>query len=119
MPSTQKYFHDKFILLLASSNVFLAFLCTVLIMLRVGVGQGSSDYIVQYHANLGISAFKSGSLTDILGFVFFALFVAAATIMLSLKTYRLHRRLSVTVLSLGFFLLLLTVIVSNSLLGLR
>jgi hypothetical protein len=119
MPATQKYFHDKFILLLASSNVFLAFLCTVLIVLRTGVGQGSSDYIIQYRANLGIGAFKSGSLTDILGFVVFALLVAGLTILLSVKAYRIHRALAVVILSLGLFLMLLAVIVSNSLLGLR
>lgn len=119
MPATQKYFHDKFILLLASANVFLAFLCTVLIVLRVGVGQGSTDYIVQYRANLGIGAFKSGDFADIFGFIFFALLIAVATIILSIKTYNIHRSLSIIILALGTFLLLAATIVSNSLLGLR
>ncbi len=119
MPQTQKFFHDKFILLLASVNIFLAALCTILIALRAGVGQGSTDYIVQYRINLGIDSYKSGGLLDILGFIFFAVLVAAVTLMLSVKTYHIHRALSVAILSLGTFLLVAAVIVSNSLLGLR
>src|SRR5688572_24627631 len=106
MPLPQKYFHDKFILLLASSNAFLAFLCTTLILLRVGVGQGSSDYIVQYRANLGISAFKSGDFLDILSFIGFVMLVLTLSVLLSIRTYHVHRSLSVTVLCLGTLLLL-------------
>ncbi len=72
MPLSKKYLHDKFVLLLASINIFLALLCAVLILLRLGVGQGSEGYIVQYRANLGISAYKTGSVTTILSFVLFA-----------------------------------------------
>ncbi len=115
----QKYFHDKFILLLASGNAFLTFLCTVLILLRVGVGQGSSDYIVQYRANLGISSFKPGDFIDILSFIGFAVIVLALSIFLSIRTYHIHRSLAVVVLCLGTLLLLAATIISNSLLGLR
>lgn len=119
MPLPQKYFHDKFILLLASSNIFLAFLCTALILLRVGVGQGSTDYIVQYRANLGISAFKSGDFFDIISFVVFSFLVLIISMLLSIRTYHIHRALSVAVLCLASLLLLTATVVSNSLLGLR
>jgi hypothetical protein len=120
MPLPQKYFHDKFVLLLASSNVFVTFLCTVLIMLRVGVGQGSSDYIVQYRANLGIvSAFKSGDVLDIAAFALFAVLTSVVTVLLSLRTYHIHRALSIVILALGLLLVTTALVVSNSLLGLR
>ena len=114
-----KYLHDKFILLLISINVFLAFLCLAVILLRIGVGQGSSDYIVQYRANLGISAFKSGSLAGIASFGLFTVLILATNILLSMRTYHLHRKLSVAILSLSAFLLAIAIIVSNSLLALR
>jgi len=119
MPLSKKYLHDKFVLLLASINIFLALLCAVLILLRLGVGQGSEGYIVQYRANLGISAYKTGSVTTILSFVLFAFFVATTNVILSIRTYHLRRELALTLLGLGALVLLLAVIVSNALLVLR
>lgn len=115
----KKYLHDKFALLLASTNVFLAFLCITLILLRGGiVGQGSEGYIVQYRANLGLSAFEKGSVVPILSFILFVIVVAAVNILLSLRTYSLRRALSLGILALGALVLLLAVIVSNALLTL-
>jgi hypothetical protein len=119
MAIPKKYLHDKFVLLLVSVNVFLAFLCTVLILLRLGSGQGGDGYIVQYRANLGISAFKTGGVTAIIGFIMFAVLIAVVNIGLSYRAYRLRRELSLTILGLGTLLLLLAVIVSNALLVLR
>lgn len=119
MPIPKKYLHDKLILLLVSSNIFLAFLSAALIFLRLGTGQGGGGYIAEYRSNLGISAFKTGSITDILGFVFFAAVVAAISIMLSVGLYRIRRELAVIILSSGILLLLLAVIVSNALTVLR
>lgn len=120
MPVTpHKFLHDKVVLLLMSTNVFLAFLTIVVLLLRVGVGQGSSGYIVQYRANLGISAFKSGDFTDIASFGLFALLTLAINIFLSLRVYHLRRTLSLALLGLGVLLLSITLIVTNSLLSLR
>lgn len=114
---SKKYLHDKLILLLASVNIFLAFLCTVLVILRLGSGQGG--YIVQYRANLGISAFKTGSVSGLIEFIAFAIVVLVANLVLSMRTYLLRRELSIVVLSLGALLLVLAIIVSNALLVLR
>jgi hypothetical protein len=119
MPIPRKYLHDKLILLLVSANIFLAFLCAALIFLRLNIGQGSEGYIIQYRSNLGISAFKTGSITAILGFVVFALMTVVAGVILSIRTYRVRRELSLAVLVSGIILLLLAVIVSNALMALH
>jgi hypothetical protein len=114
----KKYLHDKFVLLLVSINAFLAFLCIVLVLLRVGLGQGADGYIVEYRANLGLSAFQKGNILPIFSFVLFAAATFVINVMLSIRTYHLRRTLSLTVLGLGALVLLLAIIVSNALLAL-
>lgn len=114
----KKYLHDKFVLLLASSNIFLAFLCTILILLRGGLGQGVDGYIVQFRANLGLSAYQKGDFIHILSFILFVLVVVMLNILISIRVYPLRRALSLTLLSLGALVLLLAVIISNALLAL-
>jgi len=115
----KKYLHDRLVLLLVSVNAFLAFLSAALVLLRLGSGQSAGAYIVQYRSNLGISAFKTGSVTALLSFMLYALVVCVINILLSVQVYHLRRQLSVTILSLGVLLLLLALIVSNALLVLR
>jgi uncharacterized membrane protein YhaH (DUF805 family) len=119
MPLPKKYLHDKLILLLLSGNVFLAFLCTVLVFLRLNIGQGGEGYIVQYRSNLGISAFTNGGAGEIISFALFALLVLAINIALSIRAYHVRRDLSIAVLSAGILVLLLAVIVSNALMALH
>lgn len=114
----KKYLHDKFVLLLVSINVFLAFLCIVLVLLRAGLGQGVDGYIVEYRANLGLSAFQKGSILSIFGFVFFAMLTLVFNVLLSVRTYTVRRTLSLTILGLGVLTLLLAIVVSNALLAL-
>ncbi|HEX4773938.1 MAG TPA: hypothetical protein VH234_00260 [Candidatus Saccharimonadales bacterium] len=118
MPTPKKYFHDHLVLLLLSINAFLAAAGSIFILLRLSTSHGTG-YIVQYRSSLGISAFKPGSVVDILGLVVFALLVLAIHVMLSLRTYKVHRQLAIAILGLGILLLTLTVIVSNALLALR
>jgi hypothetical protein len=114
----KKYLHDKFILLLVSINAFLAFLCVVLVLLRAGIGQGVDGYIVEYRANLGLSAFQKGSIVSIFSFIFFVLITMVINVILSIRAYQLRRMLSLTILSLGVLIMLLSIIVSNALLAL-
>jgi hypothetical protein len=112
-----KYFHDRLVLLLLSANAFLMVLTALSVLFRL---QGGGDsYIVQYRANLGISAFQPGSVNQIISFVIFAVIVFAAHAVLSWRTYPIKRELSVLVLALGTLLLLLSVIISDALLALR
>jgi hypothetical protein len=115
MPESQKYLHDKLILLLVSGNLFFAFLCTVLIFLRLNLGQGGEGYIVEYRSNLGISAFKTGSLTGILSFVVFSILTVVMGMALSMRAYKIKRELAIAILGSGVLLLLLATIVSNAL----
>jgi hypothetical protein len=115
MPIPKKYLHDKLILLLLSANVFLAFLCAVLIFLRLNIGQGAEGYIVEYRSNLGISAFRVGGVSGLLSFAGFAVLIAIANIAISVRTYRIRRELALSVLSAGILVLILAVIVSNAL----
>ena len=113
-----KYFHDRLILLLLSVNVFLTFLTTIFILLRLSANHGNG-YFVQYRADVGISAFKTGSVTELLSFIIFAFLVLAAHTVLSVRSYHIHRQLAVITLGLGSLLLILAFIVSNALLVLR
>jgi len=118
MPTTKKYFHDKVVLLLLSANFFLAFLASVLILLRLGDGQ-ANNYIVQYRSNLGLSAYKTGSIGDILEFVLFVVLILLVSVVMSIKTYHIQRQLSMIILAMGILLLVIATIVSNALLVLR
>jgi hypothetical protein len=115
MPIPKNYLHDKLVLLLVSANIFLAFLCAVLMFLRLNLGQGSEGYILEYRSNLGISAFKVGGVAGLLSFAVFAVGLAALGIVLSLRMYRIRRDLALSVLAAGILLLLLATIVSNAL----
>ena len=118
MAPSKKYFHDHFVLLLLSINAFLAVAGSIFILLRLSTSHGTG-YIVQYRASLGINAFKTGGVADLLSFVAFAALVLAIHSLLSLRAYRIHRQLAIAILSLGILLLSLTIIISNALLMLR
>lgn len=119
MPVPQKYLHDKLILLLLSANIFLAFLCTVLIFLRLNITQGAEGYIVEYRSNLGISAFRVGGVSGLISFAGFAILIAVTNIALSVRSYKIRRELALSVLGSGILLLILALIVSNALMVLH
>lgn len=115
MATTKKYFHDHLVLILLSINAFLAIAGSIFILVRLSTSHGNG-YIVQYRSSLGISAFKQGSVIDLLSFVAFALLVLGFHSVLSLRVYRIHRQLAIAILGLGILLLALTIIISNALL---
>ncbi len=118
MTSTAKYFRDRIVMLLLSTNVFMALAASLFVLLRLSSNHGNG-YIVQYRSNLGIDAFKTGSITGLLSFVGLNILIVVIHVVLSLKTYPINRQLSVVILGLGVLLLLLSIIVSNALLVLR
>ncbi len=105
-------------LLLISVNAFLTVLGSLLTFLRIDGGR-NEGYIIQYRANLGISAFKTGSSSELLSFVMFMLIVLVLNIVMGYRVYQFHRQFSISILGLGMVLLLLSLIVSNALLVLR
>src|SRR5580658_1444930 len=110
MAMPKKYFHDHFVLLLLSVNAFLAVAGSIFILLRLSTSHGNG-YIVQYRSSLGINAFKTGSVVDLLSFIAFAALVLATHTFLSLRAYQIHRQLAIAILSLGILLLILTIII--------
>ncbi len=118
MATSKRFFHDKLVLLLVSLNALCVFLTSILVLLRLDSSH-SGGYIVQYRQNLGLGAFKKGSVVELVSFIVFSLVVFVLHMMLSLRVYDVRRQLAVVVLGLGSLLLLLALIVSNSLLILR
>ncbi len=118
MAISKQYFHDHLVLLLLSINAFLAIAGSIFILVRLSTSHGTG-YIVQYRSSLGINAFKSGSVVELLSFVAFMVLVLGAGTVLSLRIYKIHRQLAITILLLGVLLLVMTIIISNALLVLR
>lgn len=118
MATPKKYFHDHLVLLLLSVNAFLATAGGIFILVRLSTSHGNG-YIVQYRSSLGINAFQTGNLFDLLGFVVFALLVLGIHVVLSLRAYPVNRQVAIAILGLGVLLLALTIIISNALLVLR
>ena len=114
----KKYFHDRTVLLLLTTNAFLTLVCVVMILLRLDVGT-PDGYIVEYRSNLGLSAFKNGSTTTIASFMVFAVFVLVFHTFLSMRVYEVRRHFSVVMLAFALLLLILTLVVGNALLVLR
>ena len=105
-------------MLLVSTLVFLGLALALFILLRLSSNHGNG-YIVQYRSNLGLDAFKTGNIGGLLSFVGFAVLTPLIHILLSLRTYSIHRQLSIVILALGVLLMVLAIIVSNALLVLR
>jgi len=118
MSAEQKYFHDRLILLLLSVSAFLVILGSLLILLRLDSGR-NEGYIIQYRTNLGITAYKAGNVSELVGFAVFLVVVLVINTLMSMRVYDVHRQYSITILSLGLLLIVLAFIVSNALLVLR
>jgi hypothetical protein len=114
----KKYFHDHFVLLLLSINAFLAVFSIIFIIVRLTTSH-STSYIVQYRPSLGINAYQTGSVLQLISFSLFAAIILTLNIMISIRAYKIHRQLSIAILGFGVLLLVLTIIISNALLVLR
>lgn len=118
MTIPKKYLHDRLILLLLSIQGFLAVVSCLWVLFKLDSGR-SAGYIVQYRANLGISALKTGEAAEIVAFILFAILILVVHVVLSIKVYEIRREVSGLVLAFGILLLLLSLVVSNALLTLR
>lgn len=112
MATEKKYFHDKLILLLLTANIFLTVIGSIMLLLRIG---NSNFHIVQFRSDLGLNAFKNGSDTSLDAFVVFMLLTLVAGSVLSYRMFNIRRDYSVIILTLGFLLIILSIIVSNAL----
>lgn len=109
------FFHDRTVLILLGVNTLLVLFVVLFILLKIDPAQGST-HIVQYRSNLGISRFKSGSITEFRTFALFAVIQYTFSWLLSIKLYVHRRHLSLAILGLTTFLLILSGVVCNALL---
>ena len=114
----KNYFQDRLVLLLITLNTFLAVGSSLLVLFRLRSGN-PEGFVGQYHANLGLSAFKPGSTSTFISFVAFAGIVLTLHVLLSMRMYHHRRHFAVAILWLALFLLLLLLIVGNALAGLQ
>ena len=119
MATNKHFLQDRTALLLVSGTAFLTLAAVTLILLKLGSGQGTTNYIVSYRASLGIDRYATGTVNDILAFVFAAILIFAVGTTLAYRTYSIKRELSLIVLALTIPLLLFLIVVSNALLVLR
>ena len=114
MAIPKNYFQDRLILLLISLNFFFAAITSLLIVFRLD-SSNSEGIVSQYHANLGLSAYKPGSTSTFLSIIGFAVFVLVLNTLLSMRMYHRRREFSVAILWMGLLLLILALVVSNAL----
>jgi hypothetical protein len=115
MSVTKKFFHDRFILFVLTVNIFLALLCLVTVIFRLG--DTSGIYIKRYQPNLGIDSITPGGVADMLAFPIFSAVVTVAFTVFALKLYAIRRQMAWIFLSLATLLLVLSLMISYRLLS--
>jgi hypothetical protein len=118
MAKPKQYSHDRVILLFLAINAFLVLAITASILLRLG-GGSSQEYIRAYRSNLGLDAYQSGNIADILSFVGFAVIVFLLHLLLSKKIYRIRRDGSLIIIFMTTLTLIFALVVGNALLNIR
>lgn len=119
MASQKHFLQDRTALLLVSGTAFLTLIAIALILLKLGSGQGTSNYIVSYRSSLGIDRYATGTVRDIVAFIVAAVLMFTLSLVMSYRAYPVKRELSLAVLALTIPLLLFLIVVSNALLVLR
>jgi len=97
-----------------AANTLLALFAVLFILLKLDPAIGSTP-IIQVRSNLGIDAYKSGSVNEIKLIALFAALQYLFSWLLGLKLYVHRRQLSLVVLGITTFMLVLTPIVSDAL----
>lgn len=116
MAIPKKYFHDRIVLLLLSAGAFLTVVGSVFILLRIDSSR-TNGYIVGYRQLGTFGFYEKGNVTTVaIQFIGFMVLVLVFHTLLSMRVYHMRRHASLTVLGLGVFLLLMSVVVSNALL---
>jgi len=119
MATNKHFLQDRTALLLVSGTAFLALAGVALVLLKLGSGQGTSNYIVSYRSSLGIDRYATGTARDIISFVVASVLIFAVGVVLAYRAYPVKRELSLTVMALTVPLQLFLIVVSNALLVLR
>lgn len=118
MTIPSRYFHNRSVLLLLIINTALVLVGAILILFRLDSGT-TTNYIIEYRANYGIGEYQRGFALDMAGFIFFMLINFAVCVFLSLRTFTMRKHIAVVILAICSLLNIMTIIVSNALMGLR
>lgn len=118
MTIPSRYFHNRSVLLLLIVNCILILIGSLSILFRLDSGT-TTNYIIEYRANLGIGEFEYGSAIDIASFVFFLLVNFALCVFISLRAFTVRKQVAVMILAVSCLLSLLATIAGNALMTLR
>ena len=117
MTNPKKYFHDRFVLLMLTINIFLTFVIVAMILFRLG--DTNNSYIQAYRSNLGLNAYSVGNVGQIISFAVFAVAVLVGQFIISLRLHAIRKHAAWTIMLMSMLLLILCLIISNRLLSLR
>jgi hypothetical protein len=116
MNISHKFLNDRPGISLLSTNIVLAFVGILSVLLRVNTSDTTTT-IVQYRANLGAFAFKSGSNTYLQTFALFIFVTTSLSTVMAFKFYSHRRHLAVALLGVQAIVTILSIIISNALIA--
>lgn len=118
MEISKRFLHDRLILLLLTIISILSVVGISLVLIRFDATRNPTTTIA-YRPNITGSQYQSGKPIDIYVLALFMLVAALSASVLSSRIYYLRRYLAIFILGSGVFLLILSIIVSNSLISLQ
>ena len=117
MTNPKKYFNDRFVLLMLAVNLFLTVVTIASVLLRLG--DTGNSYIKSYQANLGLDAYSVGGAEQLIAFPVFSVIVFVGMFFISMRLHHIRKHAAWIIMVLATLLLVLSLIIANSLLGLR
>ena len=121
MAAIKNYFHDHYILLLLSINIFLGVLLSVFVIVRLN-STNSANYIIQCRNCSdpnALNKYINGNTLGLVSFIVFSFLIIIISSVLSYRTHTLNKNLSIVILYIGILLEIVGLLVSNSLFVLR
>jgi hypothetical protein len=114
----KKFLHDRVVLALVTLMAILTVVGVSLVLIRFDASRNPTT-TVAYRPNITGSQYQSGKPIDIYTMALFMLLTAVLSIGLSNRIYGVRRYLAVFILGAETFLLIVSIIVSNSLISLQ
>jgi len=118
MDVPKKFLHDRVVLLLITLLSVLMVIGVGLVLIRFDASRNPTT-TVAYRPNITGSQYQSGKPIDIYSLAVFMLLTSASAVILSSHVYVVRKALAIFMLAAGVFLLIISIIVSNSLISLQ
>jgi hypothetical protein len=116
--NSNKYLHDRLVLLFITVISVLVVVGVSLVLLRFDVSRNPTT-IVAYRPNVSGTQYISGKPIDIYSIALFMILISAGSVLLSSRIYEVKRPAALFLLGSTVFLLLLSMIVANSLISIQ